>query len=309
MYIHMRVILHITSCNVAALEDHAEGVTLNLVIQMRLDQHAELIGDLSSDASKELVIEQTLKQMGVTWSDLDLDMVLYREGIYKLRSTEDIFLALEDNTVMLSTMKASKFFPVFSQQIGTWEQSLSLVSEMIEMIQQVQKSWMYLENIFVGSEDIRKQLPQESIMFDLVHNNFIQSMAKMEATKNALKAASLPKMLDNFIDMDTKLEKIQKSLENYLESKRQQFPRFYFLSSDDLLEILGQAKDPQNVQPHLKKCFEGIKKLEMHAPGTEARRHWEASGIFSPDGEYIPYISVGWTDPTYSGATFPEILW
>lgn len=122
------------------------------------------------------------------------------------------------------------------------------------------------------------------MLFDVVNQVFMERMAQLVELKNIVKACTAPGMLAAFSDMDAKLEKIQKSLENYLEAKRQQFPRFYFLSSDDLLEILGQAKDPQNVQGHLKKCFEGVKRLEMNPPGSDGRRQWESTAIFSPDG-------------------------
>ena len=71
----------------------------------------------------------------------------------------------------------------------------------------------------------------------------------------------LPGLYEKLNDMNGKLEEIQKSLDMYLETKRQIFPRFYFLSNDDLLEILGQSKNPDAVQPHLKKCFDNIKSL------------------------------------------------
>eukprot|EP00736_Rhodelphis_marinus_P013382 Rmarinus@m.14828 len=273
-----------------SFDPYGDDFTLEKVFSLGLDGHAEFIGTLSTSAAKELAIEEALDGIKQTWNDIDLDIVPYKDkGHYKLRSADDIFQALEDNQVTLSSMKASRFYLAFESSVNYWEKALSQISEVVEMIIQVQRQWMYLENIFQGSEDIRKQLPQESSLFDQVNTGWRSVMTTLVKTANTLKGCHTDGILDMLTEMNTKLERIQKSLDQYLETKRQAFPRFYFLSNDDLLEILGQARDPTAVQPHLKKCFEGIKLLEFLVPGKDGRRSYEATGMQSPDMEYVPF--------------------
>uniref|UniRef100_A0ABM5EJD6 Dynein axonemal heavy chain 2 isoform X2 n=1 Tax=Pogona vitticeps TaxID=103695 RepID=A0ABM5EJD6_9SAUR len=268
-------------------DQDAEDFRLENIVELGLDKHVEKISEISASATKELAIEVALKNIAKTWESTTLDVAPYKDkGHHRIRGTEDVFQALEDNQVALSTMKASRFVKPFEKDVDRWERCLSLILEVIEMALTVQRQWMYMENIFLG-EDIRKQLPSESASFDQINSSWKTIMDRFVKDNNALRATHHPGLLDKLVEMNASLDEIQKSLDMYLETKRHIFPRFYFLSNDDLLEILGQSRNPEAVQPHLKKCFDNIKALKMQKIGMTSRS--EALGMFSLDGEYVDF--------------------
>lgn len=120
---------------------------------------------------------------------------------------------IEDDQVMLSAYKASRFVKPFAREVDRWERDISRILEITESLMNVQKQWLYLEvcvysfflfvyvdickihtspqikNIFAG-EDIRTQLPKETTEFEHLNGMWKSIMGRIINDPNAYRVTN-----------------------------------------------------------------------------------------------------------------------
>ena len=191
-------------------------------------------------------------------------------------------MQLEDHTIKAQTIRQNPDVKFMESRAIRWEKLMLYIQDVLEMWVKVQQMYLYLEPIF-SFEDISKTLPNENLKFEEVKRNWHLMMKYVIDDPLVLSLESIPGLFQNLQKSLVLIAEIQKGLEQHLEKKRIEFPRFFFLSNEDLINILSETKDALLIQPHLKKCFEGINELVFNT-------HNEIIGMKSSQNEQINFI-------------------
>lgn len=138
-----------------------EGTTLAQLLQLQLHRFEDEVQGIMDRAVKEMGMEKTLKELQATWAGMEFQYEPHlRTSVPLLRSDEDLIEVLEDNQVQLQNLMMSKYIAFFLEEVSGWQKKLSTADAVISTWFDVQRTWSHLESIFIGSEDIRAQLPQ-----------------------------------------------------------------------------------------------------------------------------------------------------
>ncbi|VEN39261.1 unnamed protein product [Callosobruchus maculatus] len=193
-----------------------------------------------------------------------------------VKDYKTILNQIGDHQSLLQSIKFSADYESFADKANMWETKLGDLDHYVTSLMNVQRKWLYLEPIFASGT-----LAQEKMRFDRIDRDFKHVLHYIEKDLRVgvlCRYPNLKSLLDTSLDQ---LSKCQNSLNNFLKEKREQFPRFLFLSDDDLLEVIGQSSKEHVIQSHLKKIFAGINSVKLDESGLNI------VAICSAEGEVV----------------------
>ncbi|KQS52177.1 uncharacterized protein Dere_GG12117, isoform B [Drosophila erecta] len=274
-----------------------KSTKLAQLLTLQLQHHEEDIKNTVDRAIKEMTVTKVLDEIRATWAHLEFELEQHhtRPHIQLLKVSEELIETLDDNQMQLQNISTSKHIEYLLDKLTHWQKVLGGIDTLIVNWFEVQRKWIYLECIFIGSADIRAQLPADAANFERIDEDFTALLAKVKEVRVVMQVVLRHEdVLPQLMQLQHRLAVCEKALNDYLETKRLAFPRFYFISAADLLDILSNGNNPQVIDRHLIKLFDSILRLQYDTNTPNAL------GMHSKENdEYVPFVSSDPEQPAF----------
>ena len=187
-----------------------------------------------------------------------------RNEVWLLLDVDNIVSLIEDSIMNLNFIKSSKFIGPIKKEVEVWDVFLSQMLATVRTWYIFQKRWSELEAIF-SSIEMRHELSAIFRDFRVVDKHFQDFSNKYLSQKhvNVKAITTTPGILEAFQSHIVHLERVSRLLDDYLENKRSTFGRLYFLSREELLQVICNPTDTTVLQPFLPKLFGSVQQLQL----------------------------------------------
>lgn len=250
----------------------SEGGSFRL--KVLFDQKIE---DFTNEIEETVNLAKTQKNVRKRIEDIDKDWATRKFVFEPHKTIKDLYLIngiealvikvlVEDNAATIASFKAQSrnLTDELRAKIKQEETTFQNINNTLELWLNVQQLWNSLQSFFIGG-DIRKDLPGPTSAFDNCHKLFIKIMMdKAYPTQNVKALCGTNELGPDLVIIDGILKGCQQKLDVYLEKKRKDFPRFYFVSNSVLLEILSKRSDPGNIKSNLNIMFDALNDIEFN---------------------------------------------
>ncbi|KAL7490113.1 hypothetical protein ACHAW6_015825 [Cyclotella cf. meneghiniana] len=276
---HWKTFINITGAKNVVLPCDSDSVLLSDILTINLLKFSNDVEEICDRASKEEKMETTLRQIKERWSCIDLVATPFEKKVGDVVETvpmlgigEEDFESLENDQLLIQGMMASRYLAQFEREVTGWQKALFNVSEIFLLINDIQRTWSYLEPLFIHSEEVMRQLPEDSTRFITIDVDTRSVLNKAWNTKNVNRAFNESGLTDKLEGIQEQLDICKKSLSDFLDGRRRQFPRYYFVSEADLLDILANGGNPEKILSHISKIYLSTKTLTLSEDKTPTGR-------------------------------------
>lgn len=238
-------------------------LTLDSLQENQLTQGAalEAIKGVSEEAYKENAvkmavdaIERELREIAFT-----CDEVPHKETRV-IREPDQVLLKFDELLIKIQTLKGTQYTQTLTDRVLKYERELQHLQANFDNWIRVQRSWVYLEPIF-AQDEVRKNLPEECKVFAELDATYQKVMLQSvgttgtSAVQEFCRSDGFSRMVSGLLDNVAFLEK---SLNDYLDKKRDDFARLYFTSNKELVQLMGNLGNRGYLEAFLQKLFHGI---------------------------------------------------
>ncbi|EAY14656.1 Dynein heavy chain family protein [Trichomonas vaginalis G3] len=238
-------------------------LTLQGFLDLHFEQWMEQVTQIANVAAQEYTLETSLDQMD---ADLQTKKFVTSEfrnsGQFILNEIDDITSTIDDQLVTTQTILASPFIEPVKKRAQERLSFLHLSEKIIMKWISCQKNWLYLQPIFTGTS-IQQKLAKEARDWKVVEQIWSSAMNATHNHPEFQTVMTRDGLFDQLNQCNNLLDQINIGLNKYLEAKRMGFPRFFFLSNDELITILSHSKEIGKVQESLSKLFEYVNTVTM----------------------------------------------